>query len=164
MTETLQDRLMKLQVARAISIGPNGSVLFGRRAGSGLLEIPGGKIDTGETLLRAMIRETGEETGFDIQPVGPVLRVDCDVLRRRRNSPYHGFREVFAGMATIIGGTPILQTGETTEILMIAQDQLALHAQEMTPTTVRALGAFGLLESDLLADAAIRPYAMPVAA
>ncbi len=59
-----------LAVSAAIFRG--GKVLLVRRAhppGQGLLTLPGGAVEAGETLRQALIRETREETGLSIAPV-----------------------------------------------------------------------------------------------
>jgi 8-oxo-dGTP pyrophosphatase MutT (NUDIX family) len=46
--------------------GP-GRVLLVRRADDGLWELPGGRIDVGETVSAAAIREVAEETGLQVR-------------------------------------------------------------------------------------------------
>jgi ADP-ribose pyrophosphatase YjhB (NUDIX family) len=38
---------------------------------AGLYTLPGGRVEVGETLHAAVIREVGEETGIEIAPVAP---------------------------------------------------------------------------------------------
>jgi phosphoglycolate phosphatase-like HAD superfamily hydrolase/ADP-ribose pyrophosphatase YjhB (NUDIX family) len=55
-----------------------GNVLLVRtRKWSGLYGIPGGKIDYGETMEAAFIREAREETGLEIRDVAFVMNQDC---------------------------------------------------------------------------------------
>jgi len=42
----------------------------GRGAGIGLWSVPGGRVDWGETLTDALVREVAEETGLDVVPAG----------------------------------------------------------------------------------------------
>ena len=48
-----------------IALRPTGSHL------GGLWELPGGKIETGESAIEAVIREVAEEVGLDVEPIGP---------------------------------------------------------------------------------------------
>jgi 8-oxo-dGTP diphosphatase len=57
----------------------NSRVLFVRRAnppGAGLLALPGGKIEAGETLKEGVARELLEETGIHARPVRLLTAVD----------------------------------------------------------------------------------------
>jgi 8-oxo-dGTP diphosphatase len=44
----------------------HGSLLLVRRCDSGAWELPGGRVDVGETALEAAIRETAEEAGVQV--------------------------------------------------------------------------------------------------
>ncbi len=56
--------------ARAVIFNDHGQILLAKRSGqtflSGLWELPGGKLDEGETSAEAMAREIQEETGLDV--------------------------------------------------------------------------------------------------
>lgn len=55
-----------LEVTCAV-IRRQGSVLLGRRADSGLWELPGGKAEPGETLAACLAREIAEELGARVE-------------------------------------------------------------------------------------------------
>lgn len=60
-------------LAVSAAVFRDGDVLLVRRAGSlaaGLFTLPGGAVETGETLAQAVEREVREETGLAIAPVG----------------------------------------------------------------------------------------------
>src|SRR5262245_25949943 len=59
-------------VAVSAAIVRNGKILVVRRArapANGLFTLPGGVVETGETLTEAVAREVSEETGLTIEPV-----------------------------------------------------------------------------------------------
>ncbi|MEX2210526.1 MAG: NUDIX domain-containing protein [Gaiellaceae bacterium] len=65
--------------AKAIVRRPDGRVLVIRRpddarTDAGLWDLPGGKMDHGETLEQVVVREVREETGLEVQ-VGGVVHV-----------------------------------------------------------------------------------------
>ena len=71
----------------------------GREPRKGQWSIPGGKIEKGETLEEALIREVWEETAIDIEP-GPLL----DVLDLIRDDGVHYV--LIDYMAEAIAGEP----------------------------------------------------------
>jgi ADP-ribose pyrophosphatase YjhB (NUDIX family) len=60
-------------LAASAAIVRDGKILVVRRArapANGLFTLPGGVVETGETLAEAVAREVREETGMTIEPVG----------------------------------------------------------------------------------------------
>lgn len=49
---------------------PAGRLLLTRRADNGLIVLPGGRIELGETIAQAAVREVHEETGVEIEVTG----------------------------------------------------------------------------------------------
>jgi len=85
-------------------------LLLNQNVGSGRLwSLPGGKLEDGETLSEALVREMREETGLDVEP-GRLLYV-CD------NLPAHVVHMTFEARRT--GGTvgDIAPGADTTPIL-----------------------------------------------
>lgn len=69
----------------------------------GLWEIPGGKLDEGETLAQAHKREVMEETGLLIEPAAQLFFPDSYIIP---NDPYKGvFFVTLFGIAKLVGGT-----------------------------------------------------------
>ncbi|MDH5764964.1 MAG: Nudix family hydrolase [Gammaproteobacteria bacterium] len=68
-----------IHVAVAVIVKSNRDVLIALRPGhlhqGGLWEFPGGKIETGETVYQALVRESREELGIDIQSARPYLKI-----------------------------------------------------------------------------------------
>lgn len=57
--------------ASAVVFDGSGRVLLVQHLGSGLWLYPGGHVDDGEEPAAAAVRETFEETGLRVRPVGP---------------------------------------------------------------------------------------------
>ncbi|QIG44254.1 (deoxy)nucleoside triphosphate pyrophosphohydrolase [Nocardioides anomalus] len=92
---------MQLQLVVGAAVVRAGRVLAARRtapaSAAGRWEFPGGKVDPGETLEQALVREIGEELGVTVrldrwlageQPIGAyVLRVALCVLEHGEPTP-----------------------------------------------------------------------------
>ncbi|HTN32488.1 MAG TPA: Nudix family hydrolase [Marinobacter sp.] len=85
MSDAMRDRVAvkEIHVAVAVIIR-DGRVLVARRPGhahqGGLLEFPGGKVEAGETVQQALIREIAEETGLRLteSALEPVIGIHHD--------------------------------------------------------------------------------------
>lgn len=76
-----------LHVAVAAIRGGDGRVLISRRPDhlhqGGLWEFPGGKVEPGETVTEALVREIREELGIAVTPCRRLIRVPFDYPGRR---------------------------------------------------------------------------------
>lgn len=59
---------------KAILIDKKGHVLMMAKAGKSHWDLPGGKLDQGEDMIKGLMREVVEETGFNVE-IGPVIHV-----------------------------------------------------------------------------------------
>jgi 8-oxo-dGTP pyrophosphatase MutT (NUDIX family) len=60
---------MRRVASCVIALDERGNVLLHRRADNGWWALPGGRIELDETAAQAAVRETREETGFDVEVV-----------------------------------------------------------------------------------------------
>lgn len=67
-----------IRIAAAVLVGPDGLTLVVRKRGSEIFMQPGGKIDSGENDLAALVRELHEELALVVGPA------DCQPLGRFR--------------------------------------------------------------------------------
>ncbi|TXJ79033.1 NUDIX domain-containing protein [Streptomyces lavendulae] len=58
--------------ASAVVVDGSGRILLQRRRDNGMWALPGGAMRIGESLPDCVVRETREETGFDVEIVGIV--------------------------------------------------------------------------------------------
>ena len=101
-----------------------GRLLLVRRRDSGTWELPGGRVDVGESGVQAAVRETLEETGVRVLITGFVgLFSDPGHVVR---SPDGEVRQVFSVLfrARALGGTPHGDLHETSEAAWVAPRDL----------------------------------------
>ena len=97
-----------------------GRLLLVRRCDSGTWELPGGRVDVGETAVEAAVRETAEEAGVTVLVTGFVaLFSDPGHVVR---SPDGEVRQQFALLlrARALGGIPHGDLHETSEAAWVA--------------------------------------------
>jgi ADP-ribose pyrophosphatase YjhB (NUDIX family) len=94
------------RLAVSAAIFRDGKVLLVRRArppGKGLHSLPGGRVEFGETMAKALHREVAEEVGLRIEIVGPAGWREVIPAE-----PGHGHFVVMAFAARWVGGEPVL--------------------------------------------------------
>ncbi len=98
-----------VHVAAAAIVGADGRLLISRRPDhlhqGGLLEFPGGKLDPGETVTQALVRELQEELGITALAYQPLMQIPYDYPDKRvlldvwRVSAYRGQPQGLEGQA-----------------------------------------------------------------
>jgi 8-oxo-dGTP diphosphatase len=105
-----------------------GRLLLVRRCDSGVWELPGGRVDVGETAGDAAVRETAEEAGVRVLITGLAgIFTDPSYVVR---SPDGEVRQVFALVfrARALGGVPHGDLHETGEAAWVALSDLGTLA------------------------------------
>ena len=95
----------------------------GRPPGVGLWSVPGGRVEPGETMAAAVVREIHEETGLRVE-VGPLIGWV------ERISPEHHF-VIFDFAATVIGETLLVAGDDAAAADWVALE--TLHTYELVP-------------------------------
>jgi 8-oxo-dGTP pyrophosphatase MutT (NUDIX family) len=105
--------------------GHYGRLLLVRRCDSGMWELPGGRVDVGETALEAAVRETAEESGVQVVVTGLVgMFTDPGlVVRAVDGEVRQQFVVIFR--ARSIGGVPRPDLKETRDAAWVALADLA---------------------------------------
>ena len=120
------------QLAVSTAVFRDGRVLIASRLAApsaGLYSLPGGRVEWGETLEEAALRELDEEVGIAAEIVGFVDHVEIRDMAADGTLRFHGFVCVFAGIWR--AGEP--RTGpEAGDIVWADETTLA-----RLPTTVR---------------------------
>jgi ADP-ribose pyrophosphatase YjhB (NUDIX family) len=100
--------------AFAVVLDEHGSVLLGRRKDNGFWTLPGGAVEDGETPWQAVVRETREETGFEVE----VVRLATVDWKQAASDI------VFVFECRIRGGAAVT-SDETSEVRFVPKDELA---------------------------------------
>lgn len=99
-----------------------GRLLMQRRADNGHWGMPGGGMDTGETLAQTAVRETREETGLEVAPVRLLAAGGGHDVLYPNGDRLFPVGAIFA--CRLMGGTPRPDGHESTEVAFFARDQL----------------------------------------
>jgi 8-oxo-dGTP pyrophosphatase MutT (NUDIX family) len=105
--------------------GPHGSLLLVRRCDSGAWELPGGRVDVGESAADAAVREVAEEAGVQVTVTGLVgLFTDPGhVIRAAGGEVRQQFAVLFH--ARPVGGEPRGDGHETSQAAWVAPGDLS---------------------------------------
>jgi ADP-ribose pyrophosphatase YjhB (NUDIX family) len=109
----------------AIVFDAAGRVLLiqrGKPPAEGLWSFPGGRVEAGETLEQAVVREVREETGLEIE-VGPLV-----VIVERPPYEIHDF------VARVVGG--VLAAGDDARDARFVEEPTALPCTEGLPAVI----------------------------
>ncbi|MFJ6481626.1 MULTISPECIES: NUDIX hydrolase [unclassified Streptomyces] len=107
----------------AVALDDDGRVLLIHRTDNDLWALPGGGVDTGESAADAAVRETREETGFDVEVTGLVgLYTDPrHVIAYDDGEVRQQFSICFS--VRIVGGK-LRTSSESKEVAFLAPDEL----------------------------------------
>jgi 8-oxo-dGTP diphosphatase len=104
--------------------GRGGRLLLVRRCDSGTWEMPGGRVDVGETAVDAAVRETWEEAGVHVEVTGLVglFSDPGHVIRSSDGETRQQFALVFRGRT--LGGLPHGDLHETSDAAWVTFAEL----------------------------------------
>jgi 8-oxo-dGDP phosphatase len=110
--------------------------------------LPGGRLEPGESLAEAAVREAREEAGVEVQLQG-LLCIDQSIVARG------GFRDRlrFVLVGEAVGGSPKQH-----------EDEHSLRAAWLTPEEIAALELRDEVVTRVIALAATRPPLLPISA
>lgn len=113
-----------------------GRLLVVRRAhepGRGLWSVPGGRVEAGETLAEACVRELREETGLDV--------VAGDVVGRLERPSPSGATYVIDDLACTVVGGALVAGDDADDARWVTRAQL--EAMPLTPDLLETLDGWG---------------------
>ena len=90
------------QKARAIIL-KDGKVAYIKNLETGLVTIPGGGVDEGETVQEAVVREAFEETGMKVEPILEVARKYYDVPMQMGETKFVSKRVEYVYLCKYLG-------------------------------------------------------------
>jgi 8-oxo-dGTP diphosphatase len=102
-----------------------GHLLLVRRCDSGVWELPGGRVDVGETAEQAAVRETAEESGVQIAvtEIAGLFTDPRHVIRSAGGEVRQQFAVLFRARA--VGGVPHGDQAETSDAAWVPVADLA---------------------------------------
>ncbi len=106
----------------------------GTEPGKGMWSVPGGKVEFGETLRQAVVRETHEETGMIVEPVD-VLQVSDAIYRD--NDGRIQFHYIFVDFRCHALKGELQAATDATDVRWINENELG--SVPMTPTAQQVL-------------------------
>ena len=125
---------MKPTLVVSAGVVENGRVLMvqeGKAHCRGMWGLPGGRVEDGERLDDAIIRELREETGLDVRIAG-ITRV----LRYTSQMGYHTLRVNF--LAERVGGSLVVDGSEIIDARWMTYDEIAALADNELRTVAIA--------------------------
>jgi 8-oxo-dGTP diphosphatase len=107
-----------------------GTLLLVRRCDSGLWELPGGRVDVGETAVQAAVRETAEEAGvrIEVTEIAGLFTDPWHVVRAADGEVRQQFALLFR--ARCLGGVPHGDQAETSDAAWVPVADLEGLAME----------------------------------
>jgi ADP-ribose pyrophosphatase YjhB (NUDIX family) len=99
-----------------VAVMQDGKILLAQREDFETWVLPSGRVEEGESLAQAAIREAKEETGIDVELIRLVG------VYSRTGTMYPGYTALFA--ATPVGGERRLQRGETIAVEWFSFDEI----------------------------------------
>ena len=117
----------------AVIVTPAGEVVLVRRGGeplAGAWSLPGGAVETGETLAAALVREVREETGLDVE-VGPVVEVLDRIFPDGTGRIRHHY--VLVDYLCQVRGGELQAASDAADAVLVSRE--ALDRYDLTPGT-----------------------------
>ena len=136
---TTDINLKRISVAVGVLVDTHGRILITRRAKNahqgGLWEFPGGKLESGESVLEALRRELSEELGTDIVSSTPLMTLEHDYQDKQVLLDIHLVRD-WQGEPCGLEGQPLAWVPAealTNYACPAANDAIVARLQSMTP-------------------------------
>ena len=108
----------------AVIVGAAGELVLVRRGGeplAGAWSLPGGAVETGETLAAALVREVREETGLDVE-VGPVVYVLDRIFPDETGRIRHHY--VLVDYLCRVRGGELRASSDAVDAVLVRRDDL----------------------------------------
>ena len=110
--------------------------------------LPGGRVEPGEPLAEAIVREVLEETGYEVRLTGMTR-----VLRYISQLGFHCVR--FNFVAEVVAGAPAIDGGEILDVQWLGFDEIAAMPDELLRTSAIARAAIDDVREGRIFPAAI---------
>ncbi|HEY2861674.1 MAG TPA: NUDIX hydrolase [Terracidiphilus sp.] len=144
-SETMKNMQREYPLSPLVGVGAvivyQGRVLLvqrGREPMKGKWTVPGGLIEVGETLSEAVVRETREETGIEVEPVELIELLDR-IHREEGRVRYHYVIADY--LCRVVGGT-LAAADDAAAVRWVERAEWNSHsALTLDPITVRVVEA-----------------------